>query len=101
MHGIAKNPGDDTIEIKSSQQPGQLVIEISNSNSTLPHEAHLAGAGWGVGLSNTSQRLTQVYNGSSSLSLQSLSPRGVVCSIAIPFERNASVDSSEEELLAL
>jgi two-component system, LytTR family, sensor kinase len=101
VHGIAKNPGGDTIEIKSSQQPGRLVIEISNSNSTLRNEAHLDGGGWGVGLSNTSQRLTQVYNGSSSLSLQALSPRGVVCSIAIPFEKNMSVNSSEEELLAL
>jgi len=101
VHGIAKNPGDDTIEIKSSQQLGRLVMEISNSNSSLPDEARLDAAGWGVGLSNTSQRLTQVYNGSSSLSLQALSPRGVVCSIAIPFEKSASVSSSEEELLAL
>ena len=101
VHGIAKNPGDDTIEIKSSQQAGQLVVEISNSNSLLPIEAHRDGAGWGVGLSNTSQRLTQVYNGSSSLALQALSPRGVVCSIAIPFEKNDSVSSSEEELLTL
>lgn len=101
VHGIAKNPGDDTIEIKSSQQAGRLVVEISNSNSSLPGEVRLDGAGWGVGLSNTSQRLTQVYNGSSSLSLRALSPRGVVCSIAIPFEKSASVSSSEEELLAL
>ena len=101
VHGIAKNPGDDTIEIKTSQQSGRLLVEISNSNSSLPGEVRLDGAGWGVGLSNTSQRLTQVYNGSSSLSLQALSPRGVVCSIAIPFEKSDSVSSSEEELLAL
>jgi two-component system, LytTR family, sensor kinase len=101
VHGIAKNPGDDTIEIKSFRQSGRLVVEISNSNSSLPSEMSLDHGGWGVGLSNTSQRLTQVYNGSSSLSLQALSPRGVVCSIAIPFEKSASVSSSEEELLAL
>jgi two-component system, LytTR family, sensor kinase len=101
VHGIAKNPGDDTIEIKTSRHSGRLVVEISNSNSSLPSEMRLDHSGWGVGLSNTSQRLTQVYNGSSSLSLQALSPRGVVCSIAIPFEKSASISSSEEELLAL
>lgn len=101
VHGIAKNPGDDTIEIASSQQLDRLVVEISNSNSSLPSEVRPDGVGRGVGLSNTVQRLTQIYNGSASLSIQALSPQGVVCRIAIPFEKSASVVSPEEELLAL
>jgi two-component system, LytTR family, sensor kinase len=101
VHGIAKNPDDDTIEITGSREADQLIVEISNSNSSLPDEVGLDHDGWGVGLSNTVQRLTQIYNGSANLSLRALSPRGVVCRVSIPFAESTSTVSSQEELLAL
>lgn len=100
-HGIAKNPGRDVIEIRSSKRQDSLVIEISNSNSLLRDDVRQDGVGWGIGLSNTEQRLEQIYNGAATLSIQTLSPRGVVCRIAIPFTRSTSIPSAEEELLAL
>jgi two-component system, LytTR family, sensor kinase len=101
VHGIAKNPGSDVIEIRSSKQQDSLVIEISNSNSLLRDDVRQDGVGWGIGLSNTEQRLEQIYNGAATLSIQTLAPRGVVCRIAVPFMRSTSIPSAEEELLAL
>ncbi len=86
VHGVAKNPGDDVIEIRSWRGQTGLEIEISNSNSVLTDGIGPDGAGWGIGLSNTEQRLTQIYNGSATLSIQARSPGGVVCRIGLPFE---------------
>jgi two-component system, LytTR family, sensor kinase len=101
VHGIAKNPGNDEIEISSSHERGGLLIRISNANSTLPSEVRPDGAGWGVGLSNTMQRLAQTYEGAAKLSIKLRSPRGVVCEISVPFAKGAAVLSAEEELLTL
>lgn len=101
VHGIAKNPGSDVIEIRSSRQQDSLVIEVSNSNSFLRDDVRQDGVGWGIGLSNTEQRLEQIYNGAATLSIQARSPSGVVCRIAVPFTSSTSVRSTEEELLAL
>jgi two-component system, LytTR family, sensor kinase len=101
VHGIAKNPGNDEIEISSSHQRGRLVIKISNANSTLLSEVRPDGGGWGVGLSNTMQRLAQTYDGSAKLSINARAPRGVVCEISLPFAKSASELTAAEELLAL
>jgi two-component system LytT family sensor kinase len=102
VHGIARNPGNDEIEISSSLQRGRLLIEISNANSALPGEVRPDGGGWGVGLSNTMQRLAQTYDGAARLSIKARSPRGVVCEISVPFVKGASsLLTAEEELLAL
>jgi sensor histidine kinase YesM len=101
VHGIAKNPGGDTVELATSLQDGKLVIEISNSNSVLPHEVDRNRSGSGVGLSNTKQRLTQIYNGAAALSISGRTPRGVTCQIVMPFVKMATVIAPEEELLSL
>jgi two-component system LytT family sensor kinase len=101
VHGIAKNPGSDEIEISSSHQRDRLLIKISNTNSTLPDEVHPDGRGWGVGLSNTMQRLAQTYDGEAKLSIHARSPRGVVCEISAPFAKSSSELTAAEELLAL
>ncbi len=101
VHGIARNPGSDEIEISSSRHQGTLVVAISNSNSSLPEDVDSDGRGWGVGLSNTMQRLAQTYTGSAKLAIHARSPRGVVCEISMPLRQASSVPSTEEELLAL
>jgi two-component system, LytTR family, sensor kinase len=101
VHGVAKNPGADVIEIRSWRQQAELNIEISNSNSVLPGKVGPDRAGWGIGLSNTEQRLTQIYDGAATLSIRAQSPRGVVCRIAVPFARSVSEPSETEALLSL
>lgn len=101
VHGVAKNPGCDLIEISSWHHRDELHIEISNSNSVLPEEAGGQGTGWGIGLSNTEQRLAQIYNGSAKLSLRAQSPRGVVCRVTMPLTKSTAESEETEALLSL
>ena len=101
VHGIAKNPGDDEVEISSSMRSGRLEIQISNSNSSLPPGLGADEVNWGVGLTNTMQRLRQTYNGSAQLSLRAGSPRGVICEISMPFRIALSSNVQGDALLTL
>lgn len=101
VHGIAKNPGDDEVEISSSMRSGRLEIQITNSNSSLSPDLSVDEVNWGVGLTNTMQRLRQTYNGSAQLSLRAASPRGVTCEISMPFRIALPSNAQEDELLTL
>ena len=101
VHGIAKNPGDDEVEISSSMRSGKLEIQITNSNSSLSPDLSVDEVNWGVGLTNTMQRLRQTYNGSAQLSLRAASPRGVTCEISMPFRIALPSNAQEDELLTL
>jgi two-component system, LytTR family, sensor kinase len=101
VHGIAKNLGKDIIEITSSLQDGTLVLEVINHNSVLSEGICSDGSGFRVGLSNTRQRLAQMYNGAAALSIFGREPLGVVCRITMPAVKTASRPLSEEEALSL
>jgi LytS/YehU family sensor histidine kinase len=101
VHGIAKTPGEDTVEIAARLEDGLLVVEVTNHNSVFAKNVDTDGTGFGVGLSNTRQRLSQMYNGSAALSIAERSPRGVVCKITVPAVKTSSVLPDEEEALSL
>lgn len=101
VHGVAKNPGCDLIEISSWLHQSELQIEISNSNSVLPGDVGERGTGWGIGLTNTEQRLAQIYNGAAKLSIRALSPQGVVCRLTMPFTKSTVESQQTEAMLSL
>jgi LytS/YehU family sensor histidine kinase len=101
VHGIAKTPGKDTVEICARLEDGLLVVEVSNHNSVLGKNVDNEEAGLGVGLSNTRQRLAQMYNDCWALFIADRHPRGVVCSITLPAVKTRSVISANEALLSL
>ncbi|MGC2398840.1 MAG: histidine kinase [Acidobacteriaceae bacterium] len=101
VHGIATNPGEDTVEICVRLEDRLLVLEISNHNSVLAKNVDADGAGFGVGLSNTRLRLAQMYNDSAALFIADRYPRGVVCSITMPAVKTSSAPSAKEALLSL
>ena len=101
VHGIAKNPGRDTIEINASVDIADLVIEVTNHNSTLAPDVNSDGSGFRLGLSNARQRLAQIYGVTAGIELSSRDPRGVVCRVTIPARRLNIADRAEEEAMAL
>lgn len=101
VHGIAKNPGNDTIEIASSLQNGSLILEIINHKSVLSEGVRPDGSGFRVGLSNTRQRLAKMYNGAATLFIAGWEPAGVVCRITMPAVQISPAVRSEEEVLSL
>ncbi len=101
VHGISKNPGHDTIEINARVDGPYLVIEVANHNSSLSPGLTSDGSGFRVGLSNTRQRLSQIYGETANLELCERDPHGVVCRVVIPARKLNASTVAEEEALAL
>lgn len=101
VHGIAKNPGIDTIEMVADVSGGALVFEIINHAGVLSDKVQSDGSGFGLGLSNTRQRLAQMYGTDASVTISPRRPFGVVCRITIPAQKAPDFSSMEAEALAL
>jgi two-component system, LytTR family, sensor kinase len=101
VHGIAKNPGRDTIEINASVDGTDLVIEVTNHNSSLSRDVNSDGSGFRLGLSNARQRLGQMYGETARIGLASRKPHGVICRITFPARRLNIAAQAVEEAMAL
>ncbi|MGH8079542.1 MAG: sensor histidine kinase, partial [Lysobacter sp.] len=93
-HGIGRRVGADRIEIESRREGDQLHIEVRNRNSTL--EPDSAGAGHGIGLSNTRLRLQELYGDAAEIRLDITWPEGVACRIRLPYRELDDVDDPPE-----
>jgi sensor histidine kinase YesM len=84
-HGIGKQVGADCVEIDCYRVPGKLCIDVRNRNSTLiasPESLFQRG----IGLSNSRLRLNELYGSAGVISLSEMTPRGVICRIALPLK---------------
>lgn len=93
-HGVGKYKGKDVVNVRSFQERDRLCLAVSNFTSSLegPPEELLSR---GVGLSNTRERLEQLYGNGQSLRLFNLEPKGVCVQVSIPRRR---VPSDEKVL---
>jgi two-component system LytT family sensor kinase len=81
-HGIAPSAAGGTVEIGVERREGMLHLSVRDN-----------GVGWrgagapsqGIGLSNTRERLRQLYGASQSLQVQSTAPHGLRVDIVLPF----------------
>lgn len=101
-HGIGERLGVDCIEIESRRDGDTLRIEVRNRNSTLEKEGQAVRtrAGHGIGLSNTSLRLRELYGDAASVRLDMIWPEGVVCRIQLPFREAEELDDAPEVVTA-
>ncbi len=81
-HGIGQRLGSDCVEVESRREDGVLCIEVRNHNGRLEPEA---GAGHGIGLSNTRLRLRELYGEAGQVRLDMIWPQGVVCRLRLPY----------------
>lgn len=83
-HGIGTHRDQDTITICAKREDNRLQLSVSNRSSALNHRAdELLRPG--VGLSNTSDRLGQLYGSDASIRLFHVEPTGVCAEITLPF----------------
>jgi two-component system LytT family sensor kinase len=78
-HGIAVSSNAGNIEISSCIKNNQLVLKVENENVG----TYVADLREGIGISNTKERLRQLYNGRASFELNQI-PRSVTAIISIP-----------------
>ena len=82
-HGVDKHKESDIVTIRAFREQDRLCLEVSNYTSSLEGapEKHLSV---GIGLSNTRERLEQLYGEEQSLRLFRLDPKGVCVQVSIP-----------------
>ena len=81
-HGIASRASVGTISIASVRRNGSLHLQVSDDGVGLDH-SRIEGAG--VGLTNTRNRLQQLYGISGSLEVKASQTGGVCVNVILPF----------------
>lgn len=94
-HGIGERVGSDCIEIESRREGDSLRIDVRNRNSTLQSGAATT-PGHGIGLSNTTLRLRELYGDAAEIRLEMIWPQGVVCRLRLPFREIEEPDDAPE-----
>ncbi len=88
-----------TIDIRSNRENGSLVLEVIDDGPGIATEK-TSLLGDGIGLSNTAQRLRQLYGEAHTFALKNTEGRGLVVRVSVPFRNNSlsspeSLESSE------
>lgn len=84
-HGISRKPGAGKIDIKIARDADKLRVSIRDDGTGLPAGWQTSGAREGIGLSNTRQRLEQLYNGGHRFELHDVPGGGVEAEMTIPY----------------
>jgi two-component system, LytTR family, sensor kinase len=87
-HGIAPRSEPGSVEIAAFRRNGSLHLSVADDGvGRVEHTAPRAG----VGLSNTRDRLRQLYGAAQSLSVDAVVPHGLRVDITLPFREAAHV----------
>ncbi len=79
-HGTSVSSNAGTINITSSLSDRNLFLTVENNGSFIDFKNFHEG----IGITNTKERLRQLYNGSSNFELNNLLNKGVIALITIP-----------------
>lgn len=85
-YGISRHKEEDVVTIRALENRGRICLEVINRSSKLDEKPERL-LSRGVGLSNTRQRLQQLYGLEQSFSLFELDPKGVCVRLSIPMRR--------------
>jgi LytS/YehU family sensor histidine kinase len=89
-HGIAPRASGGSISISAGRRDGLLKIQIKDDGPGLPSAA--GSVNFGVGLSNTSARLEQLYGGAHRFELSNGAEGGLLVELDLPFRTSAGRD---------
>ncbi|HZV70475.1 MAG TPA: histidine kinase [Saprospiraceae bacterium] len=79
-HGISVSSKSNTIAIHASLANGNLILSVENDGASIDFSNFKEG----IGISNTKERLSQLYNGRSTFVLKNHGDAGVLATITIP-----------------
>lgn len=92
-HGITTRASAGTITISAARRDEQLVLRVCDDGVGLPPEWDIAQNA-GIGLSNTAARLSQLYDGQHTFTVENVGAGGVCAAIALPFRANEPTPES-------
>jgi two-component system, LytTR family, sensor kinase len=82
-HGIGAHSGNDVVSVTAREEGDRLLLEVRNRNSTLVDSTEDLRS-HGVGLTNTMERIEQLYGDRQSFAIRNLEPRGVEVVLSLP-----------------
>ncbi|MEO0423128.1 MAG: histidine kinase [Pseudomonadota bacterium] len=89
-YAISPREEGGTIRIAARTHHQSLMVTIADDGPGLKNGSTASHGSTGVGLKNTRERLKQLYGDAQALTLAPNSPKGLVISINLPLEREAS-----------
>jgi sensor histidine kinase YesM len=92
-HGIGRSSSAGRIQIRAARVSDRLVIKVEDDGPGLVDET-LARSG-GIGLSNTRERLWQLYREGASLTVENGERGGAAVTLALPYHLAPGVSESE------
>jgi two-component system LytT family sensor kinase len=110
-HGISRQSAPGRLAIRAARfgarlrvqvednGPGLALINESDAHSSIPASTRSGGTG-GVGLSNTRARLEHLYGAEHRFEFTRATPRGMIVTLEIPFQLEATLDWTDEEVSA-
>jgi sensor histidine kinase YesM len=94
---IAPSVDGGTIKVCAKLQGERLVLLLTDNGPGLDDINHIVSqSGSGVGLTNTKERLFQIYGADHKFELTNLEPNGLQIRIDVPRERNSNERSAEQ-----
>lgn len=83
-HGVARRVAATRVTVTASKKGGALRLRVFDDGASFTSTSAKRG-GTGVGISNTRERLAQLYGDEASLEMEEPSPRGAAVTITLPF----------------
>jgi signal transduction histidine kinase len=97
LHGIAPRAVPGRIEVEARRRDGMLRLSVRDNGGGLEREAHLGSQSkGGLGLTNTRERLSQLYGSEYYFELLNDPRGGLVVTMDIPCDRNQRGEVSIE-----
>jgi sensor histidine kinase YesM len=87
-HGIDKQRKCGRIDIRANRVRDSLVLQVQDNGPGLSMDKLRERNGNGIGLGNTSKRLSCIYGSASRISIERVRPEGTVATIVIPFHES-------------
>jgi len=92
---IAKSENGGTITLKAKVFAKELLLELKDDGPGVELIDGQLPEGRGVGVKNTKERLSELYNSRHSFKLSNLEPNGLQVSIRLPFETQEDLDAED------
>ncbi|HEV2912062.1 MAG TPA: histidine kinase [Pyrinomonadaceae bacterium] len=92
-HAASPSSGTLSIDVSARRSNGALLLEVSDNGPGIRKEQQAIALGDGIGLSNTSERLNQLYGAEHRFSLGASSEGGLLVHVEVPFHTRRSSET--------
>jgi two-component system LytT family sensor kinase len=90
LHGVTQTPGEGHLKVSARRQDRQLILQVQDNGPGLGSAGELKN-GCGIGLSNTRERMRQLFGDAQNVELANLPQGGLCVTVSFPFQENPAL----------